>query len=74
MIVALLTQKGDASKTTLALHLNGEWAKQGLRVTLIDAELRGRIKMEVFRRGVTVADTLRALLANAYPDHDGTAE
>ncbi|MDH8570873.1 AAA family ATPase, partial [Klebsiella pneumoniae] len=34
MIVALLNQKGGVGKTTLALHLTGEWAGKGKRVTL----------------------------------------
>lgn len=38
MIVALLNQKGGVGKTTLALHLAGEWARQGRQVTLIDAD------------------------------------
>lgn len=38
MIVALLNQKGGAGKTTLALHLAGEWGRRGQRVTLIDAD------------------------------------
>ena len=41
MIVALLNQKGGVGKTTLALHVAGEWARRGDRVTLVDADPQG---------------------------------
>jgi hypothetical protein len=44
------------------------------RLTIdVTPELRGRIKIAAFRRGQTVADMLRALLAREFPDSDGAA-
>jgi hypothetical protein len=42
------------------------------RLTIdIAPELRGRIKIVAFRRGVTVADMLRNLLAREFPPTEG---
>ena len=39
------------------------------RLTIdVTPELRGRIKVAAFRRGLTVADMLRAMLEEAFPD------
>jgi chromosome partitioning protein len=38
VIVALLNQKGGVGKTTLALHLAGQWAGKGKRVIVVDAD------------------------------------
>lgn len=40
-VIALLNQKGGAGKTTLATHLAGEFAFDGKRVTLLDADPQG---------------------------------
>jgi hypothetical protein len=45
------------------------------RLTIdITPELRGRIKVAAFQRGVTVADMLRDLFAREFPADDGGAE
>ena len=42
------------------------------RLTIdVTPEQRARIKITVFRRGQTVADMLRELLAREFPDKDG---
>ncbi|PWB84312.1 MAG: hypothetical protein C3F11_01965 [Methylocystaceae bacterium] len=42
------------------------------RLTIdVTPPLRGRIKVAAFRRGVTVADMLRDLLAREFPDDPG---
>lgn len=38
MIVAFVSQRGGVGKTTLALHVAGEMARRGERVTVIDAD------------------------------------
>ena len=39
----------------------------------VTPDLRGRIKVAAFRRGVTVADMLRDLLLKTFPKTDGGA-
>jgi chromosome partitioning protein len=41
VIIARLNQKGGVGKTTLALRLAGQSARQGKRITLIDAGPEG---------------------------------
>ena len=54
---------------TLAAAKNGAFTA---RLTIdVTSELRGRIKVAAFQRGVTVADMLRDLLVKAFPDVDG---
>ena len=44
------------------------------RLTIdVTPALRSRIKVVAFRRGLTVVDMLRALLAREFPDEGGTA-
>ena len=45
------------------------------RLTIdVTPELRGRIKVVAFQRGMTVADMLRELLSREFPDDPGGAE
>ncbi len=39
----------------------------------VTSALRGRIKVAAFTRGLTVADMLRAMLEQAFPDEGGDA-
>ena len=51
---------------------DGEAAGVTARLTIdVTPELRGRIKIAAFRRGVTVADMLRDLLAREFPQTEG---
>ena len=51
---------------------DGAAAAHSARLTIdITPELRGRIKIAAFGRGITVADMLRDLLAREFPDISG---
>lgn len=52
-VIALLNQKGGAGKTTLATHLAGEFAMQGKRVALLDADPQGSALAWAQRRAQT---------------------
>ena len=55
-------------------RLSGETAAFTARLTIdVTPALRGRIKVAAFRRGRTVADMLRDLLAREFPDDSGGA-
>ncbi|MDQ0393487.1 hypothetical protein [Labrys monachus] len=59
-------------KATDVRPRDGEAGGFTARLTIdITPELRGRIKIVAFRRGVTVADMLRALLAREFPATEG---
>lgn len=53
---------GDASSFTARLTID------------VTPELRGRIKIAAFQRGVTVADMLRELLAREFPATSGDTQ
>lgn len=51
---------------------DGAAATHSARLTIdVTPELRGRIKIAAFGRGITVADMLRELLAREFPDIGG---
>ena len=54
------------------LQRDGDGAAYTARLTIdVTPELRGRIKIAAFGRGVTVADMLRELLAREFPTTEG---
>jgi len=57
-----------AESTSRATDATGYTARLTVDVT---PELRGRIKITAFGRGVTVADMLRELLAREFPPTQG---
>lgn len=70
------SRPGDAeswvktSPSSVANRTNADAFTARLTVD-ITSELRGRIKVAAFRRGITVADMLRDLLSRTFPDTDG---
>jgi hypothetical protein len=62
--------KAPDQTTALRVDPAGFTARLTIDVT---PELRGRIKIAAYRRGVTVADMLRELLAREFPDTQGDA-
>ena len=70
---ALASRPGDAESWIKAPDTSPHPADGfTARLTIdITPELRGRIKVAAFRRGITVADMLRALLAREFPDSEG---
>ncbi|WP_258768729.1 ParA family protein [Bradyrhizobium arachidis] len=68
MIVAVLNQKGRVGKATLALHLAGEWASRGKRVTPIDADPQGSaLDWSQQRARENVARLFGSLVSRATP-------
>ena len=71
-----VTRPGDAEswvkapENTIAREAGA--AANTARLTIdVPPELRGRIKIAAFRRGVTVADMLRDLLSRSFPEDKG---
>jgi hypothetical protein len=59
-------------KAADASRRDGESAGFAARLTIdVTPDLRGRIKIAAFKRGVTVADMLRELLAREFPSNPG---
>ena len=72
---AFVTRPGDAESWVKApdeppRSVAGFTARLTIDIT---PALRGRIKVIAFRRGITVADMLRDLLAREFPDCQGEA-
>src|SRR4051812_16963280 len=64
MTLMLLSQKGGAGRSTLALHLASEASKNGLRVLLMDLDPQGNLLAWGRRRGELPPDVQAEHLAN----------
>ncbi len=58
----------EAAATPVPIRSEAFTARLTVDVT---PALRGRIKVAAFTRGLTVADMLRAILADAFPESNG---
>lgn len=56
------TARPDATRFTARLTID------------VTPELRGRIKVTAFQRGITVADMVRDLLARTFPENAGDSQ
>lgn len=57
------------AQDTVSASVPGKAELYTARLTIdVTPELRGRIKVAAFRRGVTVAEMLRAMLETSFPD------
>jgi hypothetical protein len=61
------------SPETVALTSGKDGAFTARLTIDVTPALRGRIKVVAFRRGLTVADMLRRMLEDAFPDEGGTS-
>lgn len=78
-----LTRRGFAARPADPEHWikaadgaprSSDVAANSARLTIdVTPDLRGRIKVAAFRRGVTVADMLREMLAREFPPNPGDA-
>ncbi len=65
MIVARGNQKSGAGKTTFALHLEGQTARQSKRITLFDAEQQGSALVSLEQHGGKRQERLFAVIGLA---------
>lgn len=79
MIVVFVSSKGGAGKSTLAVSLAVEWAQQGLRVLVLDADPQGTslawsgVRAAAELAGPTVlavGDNVRSVLVDVASDYD----
>lgn len=73
---AFATRPGNAETWIKAAESKAPVPAKGdaftARLTIdVTPEMRGRIKVAAFRRGVTVADMLRDLLVQSFPESGG---
>ena len=72
-VVAVMSQKGGAGKSTIALHLASEAATRGTKALLIDLDPQGNLKAWAKRRGDLPPD-VAAIHPSALTDEIASAQ
>jgi chromosome partitioning protein len=67
-VIGFINQKGGCGKSSCCFHLGGQFARDGLRVLLVDADPQGSLSQGFFGSAFVEALPLEATLAACFED------